>query len=217
MGIGVRKLAFVLVAGLFLTALTLRADFGATGVAGGPEIGPRAESAAAIDAQAQNDTVKQFCGGCHNDTAKKGDLSLATFDVAHAAEHADVAEKMVRKLRAGIMPPKTARQPDKATRMALVTALETTLDAAAATPNPGRRSFQRLNRAEYAAAIRSMLGIDLDVSAYLPADTISNSFDNIADVQMPSATIMQGYLRAASYVSRAAVGDPSSDPASTTY
>lgn len=144
-------------------------------------------------------------------------MSLASFDVARASEHADLAEKMIRKLRAGMMPPKTSRQPDAATRLALVTALETAVDAAARTPNPGRRSFQRLNRAEYAAAVRAMFGVDIDVAAYLPSDTISASFDNIADVQMPSATVMQGYLRAAAYVSRVVVGDPSADPSSTTY
>ena len=83
---------------------------------------------------------------------------------------------------------------------------------------PGRRSFQRLNRAEYAAAIEALFGIDVDVAAYLPADTISASFDNIADVQMPSATVMQGYMRAA-VVRRAAPSSaiPSADPSSTTY
>jgi hypothetical protein len=102
--------------------------------------------------------------------------------------------------------------------MALVTALETSLDrAAAAAPNPGRRTFQRLNRAEYAAAVRSLFGVDFDVAAYLPADTISAGFDNIADVQMPSATVMQGYLRAAAQVSRVAVGDAAADAASATY
>ncbi len=118
--------------------------------------------------------------------------------------------RSIRKLRLGMMPPKEAsRKPDAATRLALVTALETTLDAAASvSANPGRRSFQRLNRAEYAAAIRSLFGLDIDVSTYLPADTISASFDNIADVQMPSATVMQGYMRAAAHVSRVAVGDP---------
>jgi hypothetical protein len=83
--------------------------------------------------------------------------------------------------------------------------------------NPGRRSFQRLNRAEYAAAIHALFALDVDVSSFLPADTISASFDNIADVQMPSATVMQGYLRAAAHVSRIAVGDPSADPSSTQY
>jgi hypothetical protein len=174
---------------------------------------------AAISSPAPNETIKTFCIGCHNDRVRRGELSLASFDVAKAGEHADVAEKIVRKLRTGLMPPKEAtRKPDAATRMALVTALESTLDAAAtAHANPGRRAFQRLNRAEYAAAIRTLFGLDIDVSTYLPADTISASFDNIADVQMPSATVMQGYLRAAAHVSRVAVGDPSIDASSTQY
>jgi hypothetical protein len=164
-----------------------------------------------------NDAIKTFCVGCHNDKVRRGDLSLATFDVAKAAEQPEVAEKVVRKLRTGMMPPReAARKPDASTRLALVTALETTLDAAGLA-NPGRRTFQRLNRAEYAAAIRSLLGLDIDVSKYLPADTISASFDNIADVQMPSATVMQGYMRAAAHISRVAVGDPSIDASSTQY
>ena len=189
-----------------------------------PQVGRTrsAESAAAsapASSQAANDVITTFCVGCHNDKVHRGEMSLASFDVTQAGEHADIAEKMVRKLRTGLMPPREAsRKPDAATRAALVTALETTLDAAAAAnPNPGRRSFQRLNRAEYAAAIRALVGLDIDVSTYLPADTISASFDNIADVQMPSATVMQGYLRAAAYVSRVAVGDPSADPASAQY
>jgi cytochrome c553 len=176
-------------------------------------------AAAPVASHVNNDAIKTYCVGCHNDKVKRGDLSLASFDVSRAADHADVAEKVVRKLRLGMMPPKEAsRKPDAATRMALVTTLETALDAAAvANSNPARRSFQRLNRAEYAAAIRSLFGLDIDVSSYLPADTISASFDNIADVQMPSATVMQGYLRAAAHVSRVAVGDPSVDASSTQY
>jgi len=170
-----------------------------------------------LSSAALNDTLKQYCVGCHNDIDLKGDLSLDAFDVARAGDHAAIGEKMVRKLRTGLMPPKSAPQPDAATRLALATAVEASLDAAATQPNPGHRPFQRLNRAEYAAAIRSMFGIDVDVSAFLPADTISAGFDDIADVQMPSATTMQGYLRAASYVSRAVLGDPSADPSSTTY
>src|SRR5438067_365432 len=153
-----------------------------------PQVGRAnsAQSAASAPAspQAANDVIKTFCVGCHNDKVHRGEMSLASFDVTRAGEHADIAEKMVRKLRTGLMPPREAsRKPDAATRGALVTALEATLDAAAAAnPNPGRRSFQRLNRAEYAAAIRALLGLDIDVSTYLPADTISASFDNIADV-----------------------------------
>ena len=163
------------------------------------------------------DAINTYCVGCHNDKLRRGDLSLASFDASKAGEHAEVAEKIVRKLRTGMMPPReAARKLDAATRVGLATALETTLDAAAPA-NPGRRTFQRLNRAEYAAAVRSLFGLDIDVSKYLPADTISASFDNIADVQMPSATVMQGYMRAAAHVSRVAVGDPSIDASSTQY
>jgi len=178
-----------------------------------------AQAAAPSATPTPNDVIKTYCLTCHNDQLRRAELSLASFDVARAGEHADIAEKMVRKLRLGLMPPKEVSQkPDGAARMALVSALETTLDAVAAVnPNPGRRSFQRLNRAEYAAAIRALFGFDIDVTTYLPADTISASFDNIADVQMPSATVMQGYLRAAAYVSRVAVGDPSTDASSTQY
>ena len=196
-------------------AVMLRA--GAADRAAGPASGPAIERASSSAPRlTPNDTIKEFCTGCHNQYDLKGELSLDDFDVAKAADHAAIGEKMIRKLRAGLMPPKTEPQPDRETRMALVTALETTLDKAA-TPNPGRRTFQRLNRAEYAAAIKAIFGIDVDVSEYLPADTISASFDNIADVQMPSATVMQGYLRAAAYVSEAVLGDPSADASSTTY
>ena len=213
--------AFVTV--LFGAALTLRA--GTTDVVSVVPVLPEtaratapAHDAAPMSAAVQHETLQKFCGDCHNDDDLKGEMSLDKFEPARAGEKAELAEKIVSKLRTGLMPPKDMPQPDPATRLALASALETTLDAAAAAhPNPGRRPFQRLNRAEYAAAIRALFGLDVDVSAYLPADTISAGFDNIADVQMPSATVMQGYLRAAAYVSRAAVGDPESDPSSITY
>jgi hypothetical protein len=173
---------------------------------------------AAVPSSDANEVIKTYCIGCHNDRVRRGELSLASFDLARVADHAEAGEKIVRKLRLGMMPPKEApRKPDAATRIAFVSALETALDAAGAKVNPGRRSFQRLNRAEYAAAIRALFGLTVDVSHFLPADTISASFDNIADVQMPSATVMQGYLRAAAYVSRIAVGDTSTDASSTQY
>ncbi len=166
----------------------------------------------------QNQALGRFCVRCHNDASLSGGLTLESFDVARAAERAEIAEKMIRKLRAGMMPPQTARQPDRAVVEALVAALENTIDeSAAADPEPGRRTFQRLNRAEYAASVRHLLGIDINVSAFLPLDTKSASFDNIADVQMPSATLMEGYLRAAGHISRAALGDAEADSASTVY
>lgn len=213
-----RRLAPALAAGLLCIAVSMRASSMAPDLPG-PMLPAHAGAVAPapMSADQQNDTIKKYCRDCHNDGDMMGELSLDHFDAARAADNAATAEHMVRRLRVGMMPPRDAAQPDPATRLALVTALEKSLDAAAATPNPGRRPFQRLNRAEYGAAIRSMFGISLDVAAYLPADTISASFDNIADVQMPSATAMQGYLRAASYVSRAVLGDPGTDTGSTTY
>ena len=211
-----RRLAPVLATGLLCVAVFLRANPGAAPA----HFDARVDSAltpAPMSYDAQNAALSEYCGGCHNDIDMKGELSLDHFDAAHAADKAATAEQLVRKMRAGMMPPKTSPQPDAATRLALVTAVEASLDKAATVPNPGHRSFQRLNRAEYASAIRSMFGIDIDVAAYLPADTISAGFDNIADVQMPSATTMQGYLRAAAYVSRAVIGDPGADTSSTTY
>ena len=210
------RASVVCAAVVFCAVLTLRA--GPTPAPAPSSARPAHTSETAVPPRlSPNDTIREFCTGCHNDYDLKGELSLDKFDVAHAGDQAAIGEKMVRKLRAGLMPPKSAKQPDHDTRMALASALETTLDAAAVKPNPGRRTFQRLNRAEYAAAINTMFGIDVDVSAFLPADTISASFDNIADVQMPSSTVLQGYLRAAAYVSEAVIGDPSADPSSTTY
>ena len=217
-----RKFVLVLVTGLFCTALTLR-----VGLATGPDVsatltpseGASWSAAAALpmSAQAQDKVIEEYCGSCHNDYDLKGELSLDGFTAADAGAHADVAEKIVRKLRTAMMPPKGAVQPDEATRIALATALEATLDKAATGPRPGRRSFQRLNRAEYEAAIRTLFDVTVDVAAFLPADTLSASFDNIADVQMPSATVMQGYLRAAAHISRVVLGDPEADPSSTIY
>ena len=89
--------------------------------------------------------------------------------------------------------------------------------AAAADPDPGWRPFQRLNRAEYAREIKHLLDLDVDVTAFLPADTISDGFDNVADVQTFSPTLMEGYLRAASRIAMLAIGDPDSAPTQATF
>jgi hypothetical protein len=116
------------------------------------------------------------------------------------------------------MPPSGARRPEPAVLTALLNTFESRMDKhAALNPNPGSRPFQRLNRAEYANAVRDLLSLDLDVSTYLPPDTISHGFDNVADAQTFSPTLMDGYLRAASQISRLAVGDRSASATSTTY
>jgi cytochrome c553 len=212
-----KKIVFGLVAGLFVMVLIQRAGLMAEPAVATLAAATASAEPALMSFEDQDKVIDQYCGSCHNRDDLKGDLSLDEFKAANAGKHADIAEKMVRKLRTGMMPPSGSDQPDEATRLALVTALEATLDTAATTPPPGRRSFQRLNRAEYKASIRTLFGVDVDVDAFLPADTISASFDNIADVQMPSATVMQGYLRAASHVSRVVMGDPAADPRSTIY
>jgi cytochrome c551/c552 len=177
-----------------------------------------APAAAALTESEQTALVRQYCAGCHSQRGKAGGLSLADFDAAHLDSKTQVAEKMIRKLRAGMMPPAGARRPDAATLEKLTTSLETRIDNLAALhPNPGRRPFQRLNRAEYAAAVHDLLDLDVDVSAYLPPDTISQGFDNVADVQTFSPQLMDGYLRAASQISRLAVGDRNASATSVTY
>lgn len=114
--------------------------------------------------EAQNALVAQYCATCHSERGKAGGVSLATFDAATVDTHPEVPEKMLRKLRAGMMPPSGAKRPDAAVLAALAAAMETRIDAAAAVrPQPGRRTFQRLNRAEYARTIHDLL--DLDVAA----------------------------------------------------
>ena len=173
--------------------------------------------------ESQTALVKQYCATCHNDRNKNNaaGLSLQGFDAAkigHDADVAETAEKMIRKLRSGMMPPSGSRRPDAAMLTALASSMETRLDQAAAlNPNPGRRPFQRLNRAEYAAAVAGLFDLDVDVAAFLPPDTISAGFDNVADTQNFSATLMEGYLRAASRISSLAVGDPMAGAAEATY
>jgi mono/diheme cytochrome c family protein len=173
-----------------------------------------------LGAVEQSAMVKQYCTGCHNDRAKAGQLSLAGFDASKAADadHVVTTEKMIRKLRAGMMPPATARRPEEAQIKALAIALESRIDRVALTnPNPGSRPFQRLNRAEYGRAVKDMLGIDVDVAGLLPPDSISNGFDNVADAQAFSATLMESYLRAAAKVTALAIGDKEAAATETNY
>jgi hypothetical protein len=125
---------------------------------------------------------------------------------------------MIRKLRAGMMPPAGAKRPEDGVLIALAESLETRIDRAAAlNPNPGSRPSPRLNRAEYANAIRELLGLDVDVAAFLPPDTLAHGFDNISEEQGLSSSVMEGYLRAASAISRLAVGDRTASNGSVIY
>ncbi len=173
---------------------------------------------AAAASAADNQVIAKYCASCHNDRRPAAGLSLVGFDVTKAAEKAEVAEKMIVKLQAGMMPPRAAQKPDPAAHAALIAALENTLDQhAAAAPNPGRRTFQRLNRPEYEAAIKDLLGLEVSAGDWLPLDTKSANFDNIADAQALSPTLLESYLNAATAISRMAVGDRTAPTIDVTY
>ena len=165
-----------------------------------------------------NAIVDQYCVRCHSDRRLQGNLSLEEFDAASPELNAELSEKVILKLRAGMMPPPGANRPAADTLEALAISLESQIDRVAAEhPNPGARTFQRLNRAEYERSVRELLALDVDAAKYLPLDTKSANFDNIADVQMLSPTLINSYMSAAAEVSRLALGNPDATPISVTY
>ena len=163
--------------------------------------------------------LRRYCVGCHNERTLTAGLALETADLASVGEHAELWEKVVRKLRAGLMPPAGRPRPAAAAYDAMASWLETELDtAAAARPNPGRtQTFHRLNRAEYQNAVRDVLGLAVGVDDLLPADSASYGFDNIAGVLRVSESLMERYLTAARRISRVVVGTTPSTPVAQTY
>ena len=165
-----------------------------------------------------NDVIQNTCVRGHNERRLSGNLSLVGFDADEADQNAEIAERMIRKLRAGMMPPVGARRPGGDTLQTVVEELERVVDAAASrNPNPGGRTFQRLNRAEYEQAVRDLLLLKVDASEWLQNDQMSANFDNIADVQSLSATLLESYLNAASEISRWAVGKRSAPAVDQVY
>jgi Protein of unknown function (DUF1592)/Protein of unknown function (DUF1588)/Protein of unknown function (DUF1585)/Protein of unknown function (DUF1587)/Protein of unknown function (DUF1595) len=167
----------------------------------------------ASGAAAQRALLDRYCVGCHNQKSKAAGqeparkLTLDDLDLSRIADHADVWERVVRKMRAGMMPPAGARRPDKATYDGFVTALEAELDKNAApyAPSPG---LHRLNRTEYANVIRDILDLEIDAAAYLPSDDSTHGFDNVAGALGISSTLVEAYVSAAGKISRLAIGDP---------
>jgi mono/diheme cytochrome c family protein len=161
---------------------------------------------------------KTYCATCHNDRLNTGGLSLEHLSLDRAAADAETLEKVVRKVRAGLMPPAGARRPERAALDAFATDIENAVDrAAAANPNPGRAPLHRMNRAEYENAIRDLLALDVDSSTLLPADDSSRGFDNIADVLGVSPSLLERYVAAAAKISRLAVGERDAAPTQVTY
>ena len=176
-------------------------------------------AAEAADSAEASRTIRRYCVACHNGRTLTAGLALDDVDLAQVGDHAELWEEVVRKLRAGLMPPAGRPRPDEATYDRVATWLETELDAAAAaSPNPGRtQTFHRLNRAEYRNAVRDVLGITVDVEELLPADSASYGFDNIAGVLRVSESLMERYLTAARRIGRAAVGTTPPTAVARTY
>jgi cytochrome c551/c552 len=207
---------------IVVVALSLSAGLAALAAKGPSQpVRPSASRLPAVtmSTDAQNRFVAATCATCHDDEAKPGGLSLEHFDAAKVADNAEVTERMIRKLRAGMMPPASvAPRPDSDMLASFATALETRVDQASlAHPNPGHRPFQRLNRAEYMRAVRDLLDVDVDVTAFLSPDTVSSGYDNIADVQSFSPIVTEGYLRAASRIATTAIGDRTAHASEVTY
>ena len=162
--------------------------------------------------------LQRYCVTCHNDRAKTGGLSLEHLDANRPEMDAEVWEKAIRKLRAGLMPPAGAPRPARAELEAFRRSVESALDQVAlAKPDPGAPALHRLNRTEYGNAIRDLLALDIDAAKLLPADDSAEGFDNIADVLGTSPALIERYVGAASKISRLAIGDTSMGPVSITY
>jgi hypothetical protein len=162
--------------------------------------------------------LNQYCITCHNQRLKTAGLMLDTMDVDHVGKDAAAWEKVVRKIRTGMMPPSGARRPERDVLDSFASDLEARLDHAVA---PGATldapALHRLNRTEYANAIRDLLALDIDAGTLLPADASSEGFDNIADALGVSPSLIEGYVSAAMKISRRAVGDRTLTPTQITY
>jgi len=215
MSIGSRRSAIVLsLAGLLLVLLPQ--VFSASQVVPAPRPSPAVSGARTDDAQLA--TIKQYCAGCHNDRTKVGGVSFDGLTPASIGQHADLFEKAVRKVRGRVMPPPGVRQPTAAAADALVAWLENTLDRAASPAYlRDQVALHRLNRKEYANAVRDLLAVEIDAAELLPADDIADGFDNIATALQVSPSFIEQYVIAARTVAVKALGRPDARPGGWTF
>jgi hypothetical protein len=164
---------------------------------------------------AQLELLDQYCLKCHNFTDYAGGVELEVFDPGNPHDDAKIAERMLKKVRAGMMPPAGEKRPDFATLQAFSTQLESSIDSQAK-PNLSVPKLHRLNRTEYANAVRDLLALQLDSTQFLPSDDASRGFDNQADTLTLSPALLDAYLSAAARISRIAVGTPAA-PTQVTY
>jgi hypothetical protein len=175
--------------------------------------------APAASEPADQAVLQQYCVTCHSARTAAGSLSLEGLDPTRVSDHADIWEKVVRKLRTGAMPPQGVRRPDAPTLERLRVALERDLDrAVAAHPDPGRSVLRRLNRTEYANAVQDALALPIgEVASMLPPDNSGFGFDNIGDLLGVSPALLERYLVAADRISALALGDPKAAPVARVY
>ena len=164
------------------------------------------QPSSSASASPQRALLDQYCVTCHNQRTKTANVMFDTMDLANLSKDAKIWERAVRKLRGGMMPPPGVRQPERAAVESFASWLENSLDqAAAADPNPGRVAVHRLNRAEYANATEDLFALHVDASALLPADDVSDGFDNIGEILSVSPVLMEKYLSAAERIARWAI------------
>ncbi|MGH9752582.1 MAG: DUF1587 domain-containing protein, partial [Blastocatellia bacterium] len=168
----------------------------------------QAQRANTVNLSAQRTLIAEHCVACHNQKSRTANVALEGLDFNRVGEHAEIWEKVLRKVRTGQMPPPKAPKPAASEVAAFVGWLEGALDRAAElNPNPGRPAVHRLNRAEYSNAIRDLLALDIKPGAALPVDDSGHGFDNIGEVLTLSPALLEKYLSVARRVSRLAVGD----------
>jgi cytochrome c551/c552 len=186
--------------------------------AGGKGRAATAAPGAGTQAPDPRAVLDRYCVTCHDPRVKAGGFAFDRLDVDLVERDAPAWEKVVRKLRTGMMPPGGAPRPDRATLDRLASGIEDALDRAAAVrPNPGAPALHRLNRVEYGNAVRDLLDLPIDASSLLPGDDSSEGFDNMAGTLSVSPALMQAYVSAAQKISRLAVGDMTATAGSTTY
>ena len=176
------------------------------------------QTTSTMSVASQQALVDEYCAGCHNDDLRAGGFSWTELDLASPGTNAVQSEAVIRKLKAGMMPPVGIPRPDAADARAFYRALESGVDDSAVdNPYAGAPELHRLNRTEYANSVRELLDLDVDVSTLLPPDQMSGGFDNIADSLSVTPALVQGYVRAASQISRRAVGDTEVAPTMSMY
>src|SRR4051812_27142767 len=162
----------------------------------------------------------QYCMGCHSDRLKSGGLALSALNLdapADSPQSAEIAEKVIRKLRGGLMPPGGARRPDAHATAEFVSWLENKIDTASAASHPGRGELCRLNRRESVYAISDLIGFDIDATAWMPEDNIKGNFDNNAAALQVSPNFIDQYVHAARAVAEEAIGNPKAPAETITY